>query len=285
LRRIGLPLRKGFATLPLLLLCFLIFPAQAAAQATPGQIIRGRVLVAGDTVGLEGVELTLVDSAGVAISRSASDERGRFILRVPVPGHFVLRGLRLGFGTVRAPVTVREKEVVEVDLRMAMEAIRLDPLEVTARRQIRQGTLDEFYDRMARMKEKGRGQFLTLEDIEKFGGMEIALLIQTLPGVWARYSGAGNGYSLELRSLGRPCSPDIYLDGLLMGMSRNLYPGDLEGVEVYRGPFEPVDGYWISRCGAIFLWRKKDWGIPLTVKNFILAAIGGTLWFLLPTIF
>jgi hypothetical protein len=190
----------------------------------------------------------------------------------------------MGFGTVRAPVRVREKEVVEVEVRMAMEAIRLDPLEVTARREIRQGTLDEFYDRMARMKEKGRGQFLTVEEIENFGGMEIALLLQTLPGVWARYNGAGGGYSVQLRSSGRPCPPDFYLDGLPM-TERYVYPADLEGVEVYRGPFEPVDGYWTSRCGAVFLWRKKDWGIPLTVKAFTLAAIGGTLWLLLPTIF
>jgi hypothetical protein len=240
-------------------------------------------MVAADTVGLDGVELMLVDTAGATISRSGSDERGRFTLRVPRPGGFFLQATRMGFATVRAPVRIREREVVEVEVRMAMEAIRLDPLEVTARREIRQGTLDEFYDRMARMKEKGRGQFLTAEQIKNFGGSDIALLLQTVPGVWARHNGAGNGYSIELRSMGRPCRPDLYLDGLPMS-GGHTYPWDLEGVEVYRGPFEPVDGYWPSRCGAVFLWRKKDWGIPFRLKGFLLAGFGGALWLLLPAI-
>jgi hypothetical protein len=86
-------------------------------------------------------------------------------------------------------VLIREEEVVEVELSMAEEAIPLDPLAILGRRQIRKGTRDEFYDRMARMKQRGKGRFLTREQIEARSGGNLAMLLQTLPGVWLKYRG------------------------------------------------------------------------------------------------
>jgi hypothetical protein len=60
---------------------------------------------------------------------------------------------------------------------------------------------------------------------------------------------------------------------------RNLYPMDLEGVEVYRGYAESVDGEFPDRCGQIFIWRRSDWGNPFTWKRgFFAAGLGAVLW-------
>jgi hypothetical protein len=169
---------------------------------------------------------------------------------------------------VHAPVLIREEEVVEVELSMAVEAIPLDPLVILGRRQIRQGTLDEFYDRMARMKQRGKGRFLTREQIEARSGGNLAMLLQTLPGVWLKY----RGNSVELinprASGGIFCTPEYFLDGLpMLGGLREIYVLDLEGVEVYRGYSEAIHGYFPHGCGQIFLWRKSDWGNPITWKR------------------
>jgi hypothetical protein len=156
---------------------------------------------------------------------------------------------------------------------MAEEAIPLEPIVVVARREIRQGTLDEFYDRMARMKQKGVGQFLTLEQIEARISLRLPYLLQTIPGVW--YWGGG-GLSVSLlnsRALGGVfCSPEYYLDGRpMLGGLREIATIDLEGVEVYRGYSEALHGYFPDACGTIFLWRKKDWGNPFSGGRVLLA--------------
>ena len=52
---------------------------------------------------------------------------------------------------------------------------------------------------------------------------------------------------------------------------------DIEGLEIYRGRFEPVPGYWPSDCGMIFVWRKPDWGNPFQWSTLILAGVLGAL--------
>ncbi len=155
---------------------------------------------------------------------------------------------------------------------MAEEAIPLEPILVVARREIRKGTLDEFYDRMARMKQRGAGQFLTKEQLENRISMSLPLLLQTLPGVWLTFSGR----SVELLSTsafdGIFCSPEYFLDGRpMLGGYQEIHVLDLEGVEVYRGYSEAVDGEFPNRCGQIFLWRKPDWGNPFSKGRLFLA--------------
>lgn len=268
-----------------LLAASLLLPRATGAQPQPGQVIRGRVMVAGDTLPLANAEVSLSDSLGSLLSQTVSDSKGRFSLHVPRPGSFRIRAWAMGYTTSRARIRVREKEVVEVEFRLALEPITLEPLLISARRQIRPGTPDEFYDRMARMQEEGKGQFLTVEEIENFGGLEIAILLQTLPGVYASAIGRGGGYSVEVRSRGELCTPQFFLDGIPMGISRNIFAMDLEGVEVYREPFEEVDSYWTTECGSIFLWRKEDWGIPFTMIGFGLALAAATVWLLIPGLF
>jgi hypothetical protein len=280
-----------------------------------GQLIRGRVLSEGDLVGVDGAELTLLDSLGATVALARSDSTGAFALSVPEPGSYVISATRIGFAPVHVDVAVGEKEIVEVELKTAHEAIPLDPIVVVARRQIRQGTLDEFYDRMARMKQRGSGFFFTPEDVARYKDAKLTFMLQTAPGVFSQSAG-GSDYEIRMMGPRGSCSPIIYLDGIPMSgpgaasgpgrtesYGNGLYPFgdggggaarprystlqtlDLEGVEVYRGRFENADGYWPSDCGSIFLWRKEGWGGPFTVGNLLMGGGLMAAFLLLATLF
>jgi hypothetical protein len=241
-----------------------------AAKPLMGQSIHGRVLVEGDTIGVGGTELALLNSTGTSLFRVQSDSLGMFRIPVPGPGKYEVLATRLGFASVRAEVEVREREIVDVELRMAEEAIPLDPIVVVARREIRRGTLDEFYDRMDRNKQRGVGWFFAREEIERRERVQLPILLQTAPGVFLQ-SSAGPPL---MRHMGGYCSPVIVIDGLETSY-RELQLMDLEGIEVYRGRFENVEGYFPSDCGMIFLWRRPDWGNPFSWGT--LAVAGGLL--------
>ncbi len=164
---------------PLLLaavLFLLAVPTWAGAQS-----VVGRVLEEGDTVAIVGVDLALLDRADSVVARVQSDSVGAFRLPAPRPGTYRIRAERLGYSSLRAPVEVGAEEAVEVELFMSTEAIPLEPIVVVGRREIRPGTLEQFYDRMARNKQAGKGQFLTLDQIRNRTQMSLALLLQTLP--------------------------------------------------------------------------------------------------------
>lgn len=235
-----------------------------------GQSIRGRVLVAGDTVGVDGVSVTLLDTAGQPLFQVQSDPDGWFRIPLEAPGTYGMSLARLGFRSFQAEVAVGEREMVEVELRMAEEAIPLDPLVVTARREIRLGTLDEFYDRMERNKRRGMGQFLTREEVDNTPVATTAHLLATVPGVYMVPAG-NTGWVIRMRERGDYCTPSYYLDGLETSWDRLPPMEDIEGVELYRTRFEQVDGYWPSTCGIVFMWRRPDWGNPFAWNRLIMA--------------
>jgi len=147
---------------------------------------------------------------------------------------------------------------------------------VVGRREIRPGTLEQFYDRMARNRQAGKGQFLTLDQIQNRTQMSLALLLQTIPGVRSA------GFRAESVQLLNPsggstfCTPELFLDGRpMLGGFREISLLDVEGVEVYRGYEESVEGEFPNPCGQIFIWRKTEWGHPFAWSRlFVVAGIG-----------
>ncbi len=239
-------------------------------EPTGAQSIHGRILVEGDTLGVDGADLALIDSTGASLLLTQSDSLGMFRIAVPEAGRYEIMATRLGFASVQVEVVVREREIVDVELRLAEEAIPLDPIVVVARREIRRGTLDEFYDRMDRNKQRGVGWFFTKEEIERRELIQLPIFLQSAPGVFLETSG---GPPL-MRHQGDYCSPTIFIDGLETSY-RELQLIDMEGIEVYRGRFETPAGYFPSDCGMIFLWRSPDWGNPFSWGRVAIA--GGLL--------
>jgi hypothetical protein len=253
-----------------LLLC--VGVALLGPDLLAGQSIHGRVLVQGDTIAIPGVDLALSDSSGAPILRAQADDEGAFRLPAPRPGLFRIRVSRIGYATLQVEVQVLENETVVGEVRLATEAIPLEPLIVVGRREIRMGTLDEFYDRMARNKNRGKGRFLTKEQIEDRISMSLPMLLQTLPGVWLDVGGQSVRLLNSGGSGGTFCTPEYFLDGRpMLGGYRTILTMDLEGVEVYRGYSEAVHGHFPNQCGMVFLWRRRDWGNPFSWSRLFMA--------------
>jgi hypothetical protein len=247
-----------------------VFLFLLAAGPLEGQSILGRILVAGNTLGVDGVSVTVLDQGGSPLFQVQSDSTGLFRISLEAPGSYGLSLTRLGFRSFQVEVEVGDREMVEVELRMAEEAIPLDPLVVTARREIRLGTLDEFYDRMERNKRRGVGQFITREEVDATPVASTAHLLARVPGVYMQPAG-NTGWAIRMRERGDYCTPTYYLDGLETSWDRLPHMEDIEGVEIYRTRFEQVDGYWPSTCGIVFMWRRPDWGNPFSWGRLILA--------------
>jgi hypothetical protein len=237
-----------------------------------GQTIRGWVLIAGDTVGVDGVTVALSTQGQEPLLQVQSDEYGFFQLPVPQPGTYTLALSRIGFRSFEGQVSVGENEMVEVELRMSEEAIPLDPLVVTARRQIQRFTLDEFYDRMERNKRRGVGNFITREEVEASSTANTTLLLATTPVLYLEPVGDHTGWSVRMRQAGTYCTPDYYMDGLLTSWERLPPMEDVEGVEIYQTDrMETVEGDYPSECGAVYVWRRSDWGHPFSLRKLIIA--------------
>lgn len=111
----------------------------AGAAGLQAQSIHGRVLVVNDTVGIEGARVSVVDSAGTTLTAVVSDSTGGFNAFLDDPGGYRMVATRLGYRTSEAMILIQEEEIVDLEARMAEQAIPLAPILVVARRRIRGG--------------------------------------------------------------------------------------------------------------------------------------------------
>lgn len=79
--------------------------------------------------------MSLVDSAGRAVTTKLANDAGFFTLNAPSPGRFAVRVERVGFrSTTSANVLVRQGETVDVPVTIAGEAVSLRAVQVSADR-------------------------------------------------------------------------------------------------------------------------------------------------------
>lgn len=111
------------------LTCFtcLWFVSTASAQ-----IVRGTVVDESNNAALHGVFIALLDSAGNLRTGTLSDSRGFFAIRAPYEGTFSLRAERIGHRSITTPsFSLSEQTAHTVDIRVAIAAIALAPIDVT----------------------------------------------------------------------------------------------------------------------------------------------------------
>ena len=246
---------------PLVFCLALGFLTPAAAV---GQQVTGRVVDADSGSVVAGAVVALEDSTGTVVRRVVATELGSFRLWDIEPGTYRLRAERIGYATVAGQtIQLDPGQVVEVEIRMRPEAVVLEPLQVLARRKIRRGTPDEFYDRMDRLA--GRGTFITREDIEATSFRLPSQLVGLAPGTWVQPQGMFHN-TIDLMSYGRRCRPQVYLNGFAVrpdvGLDQLTVVDRVEGIEVYRGHFVP-DTYALDietwGCGAVLVWTRTDY--------------------------
>lgn len=236
--------------------------ALAAPPMLAAQEIQGRVIDASTEQPLGQVQVQLLDASHEERFHVLSGDDGTFKLPVPAPGYYRLRGDRLGYAVVLSPrVQVRIGEVVEVELRMAVHPVELEPLVVKKRKIYDVGRLAEFFDRMDRNKKLGIGAFVTLDQIEMRHAGLASDYLREIPSV--RVESHGITRTIRMQGpRGGPCTPKFVVDGIeVHGDARFddlVSAGDLEGIEVYRGRAEmPAAYYDNTGCGVIIAWTRR----------------------------
>lgn len=209
-----------------------------------------------------------------------TDSAGRFALADLPPGETSLEIRFLGRRSESRTVTLRPREVTEVELSLRVEAVEVPGLTVEAERR-RRGRMAGFHDRM----ERGRGHFFTREELAKREGNQLHQVFRRVPGLdvkrCAQIPGrqSQGSQSCYVVASGReapsfiqrgPCVPIFFVDGhrtpldeMPLGVNE-LNVSEIETVEVYTGPaqvparFNSVAG---GRCGVVVIWtRDPDTG-------------------------
>jgi len=240
-------------------------------QGVQGQLTEPE---SGDPV--RSAEVALEDASGRIHVTGVTDRRGFFRLQTPLPGRFVFSARALGYAPVEGQVVEVPPEYLAVlDVRMAPEALELEPLVVTAEARAFHLEMEGFYEREERGA--GGGIFLTPEKLERrvtsrltdfFFGMAGTRVVEPMYGA--------GGRAVYFRSGVRPsgiCWPMIYVDhqmastgglsgGDPLALDTWVHPADVAGVEVYRSPAEVPSEFQGANagCGVIVVWTKRGVG-------------------------
>ena len=178
----------------------------------------------------------LTPEPGGAIAwRELSDSVGLFRTRR------LLAGVLAGHGSVDRSIWVE----------LAPEAIRLDPILVTAARPSRLER-NGFYER----RDRGLGRSVTRTEMLARGLIRIENVFRMLPGV-SVIPRAGGGSFLRMRG---GCQPDVVIDGVRLGpvprIEDVLSVESVEGIEVFGPGATPVQ-YSRSNCGVVLAWSRE----------------------------
>jgi len=250
------------AHLPLLAAALAASPA--AAQQVDGVLAdaRSNDLIARATV-------VLSDSTGADVASAVTARDGRFRLRPPAAGTYLIRaeldGQRLADGTV--PVSAEGVTDVTVWTGTGAvaaaarekdpEAVVLAPVEVVSERQRKRLALAGYYDR----KRVNTGLFLTGAQLMARGGARISDVISGLRGVVVRPTGT-SGMVIQQSRQGRRCNVPLLIDGIMVAPRdlASIRPEDVEAVEVYARSDVPMQFRQSyggpSGCGAVLIWLK-----------------------------
>ena len=258
--------------------CFLPLAALSVAAAPlAAQTVRGKVLDAasGEGIAQAAVQALSADGRDVGHARTAAD--GSFALQLRAAASVRIQAQRAGYRTTLTdPLPVALREAVEVEVRLSAAAVAIEPLRVTARVEPpkrRNLELNGFYDR----ERQGIGKYVRREEIEGRPNQNLAQVLARVQGTAIQYQGSKqyiyfprNGRPVLRQSFRGPpqnaCLPRLYVDGARVTYDANndinavVNPGQVEAIEVFRGPAEIPVQYNDSNsmCGVILIWTRHE---------------------------
>jgi len=233
----------------------LLLPALAfAASAQSVGAISGTIRDSGGTP-VRGVEVVLLQRQGVVYS----DSLGVFRFGNVPSGKRALHFRRLGFEPKSVDAEITEGQTLALSVVLDPFATEIEGMTVEELARKRQ-MLGDFYDR----KSRGFGHFITRDEIEKRGPMNLSDMMRTVPG--ARLVPVQGTSQATLRfnraQMGRDCPPQYWVDGVKAWNLNidDIVPQDVEGIEIYPGAstvppqFNTREGNTI--CGVIVIWTR-----------------------------
>jgi hypothetical protein len=216
-----------------------IVPLPAAAQVVSGRLIDDAT---GEAVA--GAQIALLGDDDRPAAGAISSDDGSFLLRADDHGWYRLRGQRLGYATTTsAPLDLVENDSLEVEFRLAAEAIPLAPLTVVARGrrpEARNPRLErwDYYERKEYYGDKsGFGRFLEGEDLRSTA-FSVTDLVRQVPGL--RHVSQGGRKVAVTDRRGRACA--LFIDGVHVegGLGHGwVNPTSVIAIEVYSGMVVP----------------------------------------------
>ena len=237
-------------------LCFWAAVLPAPAEAQTRAEITGRVVdqetnqpVASAIVSIEGQELATV-----------TDSAGQYRVTGVPPGPQVLVAGRIGYATIRIPLTVPAAGVLALDIELATSALRMEGITVTA-------------DAIARARgELGTASVIEQDAIDVYTASSLSGLLELIPGVELRPPGLDDIEQISLRTAptssilslveGEPSAAQlasfgtlIVLDGVPVSNNANLQTTDLLGR--LRIPSSAGGGIDLRRIPATTLERVE----------------------------
>jgi hypothetical protein len=231
-------------------------PGSAAAQ-----VLRGRVVEAVTETAIPGATLTLIDSEGNTVSSVIAGTEGVFILRAPPAAGYTVTVDHIGYTRfTHGPVQLDDEGVTDLVMRLTVEVIPLNPLNVEVEARVRKLERVGFYDR----KRLGQGTFIEYAQIGPHA-RTAADVLRRVPGLRLVIQ----GYFTDVQARGAgSCRPGMYIDGAFVSGPRrsvssfnleDLPAGDIEAIEVYPGAASVPPQYTggNSPCGLILFWTAK----------------------------
>jgi hypothetical protein len=247
---------RALLTLAAVLVAVAPAPRAACAQAPPeaGLSLRGRVIDRASALAIRDAEVVLARLG----RRTRTDSVGAFRFEgLPAGPHEVM--VRVArFGEVSFTAELRAGHDPEYLIHLdatAGAAQELAPVAVTgeAAPPVSYRLVD-----FERRRRTGRGQYLTLEEIERSGASTVPDLTRGMRGV-TTHCGGGGGCRLQMVRAPNGCAPEYVVDGRTDNMFGAQTPiRDIVGMELYTGPSD-VPGEFAGRnagCGVVVLWTR-----------------------------
>ncbi len=241
-----------------------------------GQVVRGRLIddQSGDPVPSANIRLLRGTQGSNVMASFMTDEDGTFLLESKTPGRVRLRADRIGYREVTSPpFDLVGTDTLDVELRMAVEAVPLAPLTVVSKRAPlllgERYEMGGFLERKERYGSEGLsyGVFLEKEDWAHRSPGAISDILREVAGLRIM------GREIRMRITGfepRGCLPEFYLDGHHIRLRREVVMGvvfqdriedfipvsGIGAIEVYNGISKPAQFMDMGDgpCGAIAIW-------------------------------
>lgn len=135
------------------------------------------------------------------------------------------------------------------------------------------------YDDFFRRRRQGFGIFIDREQIERRAPVQVSDLLQAQPGIKAEVTTAGVGWMFYFarcneRRIGNDAAItpmiNVYIDGRKQQreylnpyngeLLDRVHVGDIEMIEIFRGPGELPPEFNDGNCGAIVIWTRQRGG-------------------------
>jgi hypothetical protein len=237
----------------------------------PAQVITGRVLDASSNQPIPAAEIRLLDRAGAPREPLIADSAGRFGI-TPPPGIYRLRAVSLGYTQIESPeFNLKERTELQIELRLSVAAVPLEPFRVIAQRPYRPSRFDDFNRRAAAVQQSGFGHILDRDEIARTRPATVGNLVRGL-GI--------SGYMFGDRTVvPADCPVTFFLDDVETSLdiiNSSVTPDDVEGVEYYRLHSQlPPELVNRVSCGAVLVWTNPQARGGFSWKKLGIGALAG----------